>query len=171
MSDVHAQAKVMNDLDVRATLGRGGMDLPDDADPAAASIPAYDPLRDPAGADRLAGHLADRLRVFEPTHVVVWEEPHDAGLAVLVARHLQIGAIRTWNEEGLISSGAPLLLGIRAVLVADAIREPTWVLGVKALLERHQGTIAAIGVLFDSGIAPLEEFELVALTKAEPRNA
>lgn len=137
---------------VRHLLEAGGMSWPavvNDGRPAgsAAALPKYSPLSDPIGAERLGATLAERVRAREPNVVVVWEDSEDAILAYIVARELGVRAVRTWNADGLVAHAGSLPPDAQALILADAFRDATPLLAMKAFIEQQGGLVTAAAVL------------------------
>jgi hypothetical protein len=140
-----------------ALLGRGGLVKPEpqlgSGEPdrtGSVSIPKYNGLADPAGAEQLGHWLAERTRIFSPSVVLLWEDPQDIVLGHVVARELGAIAVRSYNAEGLVELANPLPLGSRVVLLADGFREPGLVRAMRAIVERHASQVVAIAVLVDT---------------------
>jgi hypothetical protein len=140
-------------------LARGGLpepDLPlqiDDSAPNglfARHLPKYNGLADPPGAEQLGRRLAERARSFRPSVVLLWEDPPDIVLGHVVARELGAIAVRSYNAEGLVELADPLPSGSRVLLLTDAFREPGLGRAMRAIAERHGGSVVATAVLVDT---------------------
>ncbi len=115
-----------------------------------ARVPKYDGLADPTGAEELGRLLADRVREFKPTAVLLWEDPQDIVLGHVVARELGVHAVRSYNEEGLAQLVGVLPPKSRVVLLADAFREPGFVRAMSGVVEQHDGAVVGTAVLADT---------------------
>jgi len=116
-------------------------------------ITKYSGLRDPSGAERLAGALAERLADRGATLVVVWEDVEDLVLGFVVGRRLNVPVLRTFNADGLVGHDGPLPRGASAILVTDCVRDQVATRAVRALLERSDSALLGVAALVDSGIA------------------
>ena len=85
--------------------------------------------------------------------MVVWEDVEDVVLGHVVARRLGVPVLRTFNADGLVGHSGPLPSGVRAILVADSLRDPLAPRAVRALLERSSGTLLGVAILVDSGVS------------------
>ena len=110
-------------------------------------LPKYDGLADSAGAEELAGDLAQRLREAAPNAIVIWEDPEDVVLGHVVGRELGLPVIRAYDADGLVGHSAGLPMAPRIALVADAIRDPRVVLAARAMADREGGHLVATAVL------------------------
>lgn len=152
---------------IRDLLRAGGMASPVGPeeerleDPGAP--PKYNPLRDPAGAERLGTALAERARHVGANVVVVWEHHEDAILAHIVARELSVPAVRTWDADGLVAHSGSLPQHARALILADAFRSPTPLLAIKAFLEQQHGTVAAAAALLGTTATNGSGMQLISL--------
>src|SRR5881275_3142805 len=118
----------MEEADVWAALERGGAvqrgHFAEGAGHTDLRLGKYNGLLDPAGAEALAGALAEPLADSGATLVVVWEDVEDVVLGHVVARRLGVPVLRTFNADGLVGHSGPLPSGVRAILVADSLRDP-----------------------------------------------
>jgi hypothetical protein len=109
--------------------------------PGSVALAKYNGLADPAGTEQLGRWLA-----------VLWEDPEDIALGHVVARELGVRAVRGYNAEGLVELADPLPRGSRVLVLADAFRDAGLVRAMRAIVEQHGGTVAAIAVLVDTDV-------------------
>lgn len=133
---------------VRNLLGRGGLIVPEPEEGSLTlTLPRYNGLQHPDGAEQLGSELASSLREFDATALLIWEGPQDLVLAYVVARELGVHAIRSYDRDGLVGFEGDFLPEGRVVLVADAFREAEPIRAMCALA-RHQGQeVKAAGAL------------------------
>jgi len=112
----------------------------------------YNGLRDPSGAERLAGALAERVADSGAGLVVVWEDVEDTVLGYVVGRRLEVPVLRTFNADGLVGQAGPLPRGAKAILVTDSLRDRLAPRAVRALLERAEGSLLGVAALVDAGL-------------------
>jgi adenine/guanine phosphoribosyltransferase-like PRPP-binding protein len=148
-------------------MAAGGLAVPSRDDPAAREIPVersrYDPIDDPAGAERLGVLLAERARGARPSVVLVWEEPHQQPLAHVVARELGVRAVRTWNADGLVGHAGSMPPAARVLIVGDAFYSDTPLQAMRAFVDQQGGTVVGVAVLLGTGAAAEAGAELFAL--------
>ena len=120
--------------------------------PGSVALAKYNGLADPAGTEQLGRWLAERVQPFSPSLVLLWEDPEDIALGHVVARELGVRAVRGYNAEGLVELADPLPRGSRVLVLADAFRDAGLVRAMRAIVEQHGGTVAAIAVLVDTDV-------------------
>lgn len=132
-------------------LRRGGLVFPERGVESSSDpfwlLPAYNGLHDPEGAEQLGHGLAQALREFHPTRLLIWQEPADIVLGYIVARKLGIPAIRSYDLDGLVAVDGTFGDGGRLVLVADAFREAEPVRAMCALARQQGHEVVAVGAL------------------------
>jgi hypothetical protein len=169
MSTKGSELETIDATEMRGLLEAGGMSWPEPvgedglSDPSA--LPKYNPLRDPEGAERLGKAIAERARHLDPKVIVVWEETEDAVLAHIVARELDVRAVRTWNEEGLVAHTGPLHEADRALILADAFRDVVPLRAIKAFVEQQGGEVVGVAALVETQAAAAAGAALVALRR------
>ena len=140
----------MNDQDVRSALIAGGIPAEDlDGNPSN-HVAAYSSLLDPPGAETLGRRLADALRAYQPTRVVVWEDIENSVLAHIVARQLGVTALRIIDASGVLDYDGAFGDDDRVVIVADAFRNDFPINAMRALTENHAGRVVAFGALINT---------------------
>lgn len=139
----------MNDDRVWELLRRGGGGPTGAEAGGPVRFAKYNGLLDPAGAEDLGGALAAELAGHRVDLVVVWEDVEDAVLGFVVARHLGVPVVRTYNADGLVEHVGPIPSGGRAVLVTDAPRDGAAARAVRALLARRGGELLGVAALLD----------------------
>ncbi len=128
-------------------LGRGGSA----ANEHAAIRPTkYNGLADPHGAEELGRGLAEGIRALAPAAIVIWEDPEDVALGLIVGRELSLPVIRAYDADGLVGHSAGLPAAPRVVLVADAIRDGRVVRAAQALAEQQGGALIGTAVLIET---------------------
>lgn len=138
----------INTDDARGLLARG-LDVPA-TDELPAELP-YLALRDPDGAERLGSALAEQCRSYAPTGLLTWEEPHDLVLAHIVARTLGIGAVRAYNQDGLVAFQGTFAPTGRVLLVADTYRSAESVRALCSLAGQQGQQVVGAAALRDIG--------------------
>jgi adenine/guanine phosphoribosyltransferase-like PRPP-binding protein len=138
----------MTDGRARELIARGQQER--EASGGDDSIPKYNGLSDPPGAEELGRLLAERSRDAGATVVAVWEDPEDVVLGHVVGRELGLPVVRTYDADGLVGTGGPLPTAPRILLVADAVRDARVVRSARALAAREHGALVAAAVLVDS---------------------
>jgi adenine/guanine phosphoribosyltransferase-like PRPP-binding protein len=126
----------------------------------------YSALADPAGADRLAELLADRVRAWSPTVIVVWQEAEDAALGVVIGRRLEIPVIRTWDADGLIAHDRDLPAGSRALIVIDSALRLRAIAAMTAYIEHGEAQLVGVASLIDVRSRP-GDAPVVSLVQVE----
>lgn len=149
--------------DIVELLGRGGLAIPEHAEDSESSLslaPAsYSALRDPQGAEQLGRELAASLQGFEPTAVLIWQVPYDVVLGFVVARELEVQAIRSYDLEGLVGFDGKFDDEGRLVVVGDIFREAEPVRAMHSLAEQHHHQVVAAGSLLAVEGPGTEELE------------
>lgn len=150
-------------VDIVELLGRGGLTIPEHEGDSESSLGAvlaiYSALRDPQGAEQLGRELARSLRGFEPTAVLIWEAPYDVVLGFVVAREIEVQAIRSYDLEGLVGFEGKFDGEGRVVLVGDIFREAEPVRAMHSLAEQHHHQVVAAGSLLSVEGPGTEELE------------
>lgn len=149
--------------DIIELLGRGGLAIPeDDEDPESSlgvALATYSALRDPHGAEQLGRELARSLHGFEPTAVLIWQVPYDVVLGFVVARELEVQAIRSYDMEGLVGFEGKFDDEGRVVVIGDIFREAEPVRAMHSLAEQHHHQVVAAGSLLAVEGPGTEELE------------
>lgn len=139
----------ITDARVWELLGRGGSAR----DAQAARLPAkYRGLSDPAGAEELAGALAEAIGGLAPQAIVIWEEPEDVVLGHIVGRELSLPVVRAFDADGLVGHSAVLPERARVVLVTDAVRDARVVRAARALAQQDGGSLVGTAVLVETAL-------------------
>lgn len=119
--------------------------------------PKYNGMLDPQGAETLGRVLAEALASYDPTRVLIWEDPPDLILAHVVARELSATVVRAFDADGLVAFTGDFSSNARAVLLADTFRDPRVVQALAALVHQQHGDLVATAELFTvSGAAENE---------------
>jgi adenine/guanine phosphoribosyltransferase-like PRPP-binding protein len=159
--------------EVRALLARAAGDAAAD-EAGQATVPKYNGMADPAGAEQLGRELATRLREVAPSAVVVWEDAEDVVLGHVVGRELGLPVVRAYDADGLVGTNGALPPEPRIALVADAVRDARVVRAAHALAAQQGGSLVATAVLVETAALELAGGEtglVVGLVEAPEKPA
>lgn len=135
----------MDSTELKSRLNAGG--IPDSELTGETNhVSPYCALMDPTGAEALGRALAEQVKAFGPTKVLVWEGPDVNVLGHVVARELGVTAARALDASGVLDLDGTIGQD-RVVVIADAVRATNHVVAMRALAERNGGQLVGFGVL------------------------
>lgn len=139
-------------------LQAGGLVLPphdpihDSVGSGAPSLPKYNALADPEGAEALCRELAARLRGHHINVILIWEDPEDVALGHIVGRELNVPTVRAFNADGLVARVGDLPPSPSVLLLTDAFRDALHLRALAALVAQQGGEVAAMAALVDTPV-------------------
>lgn len=121
--------------------------------PASQLAAAVDELHRAVKADRagaaaavelVGAAIADALRPYTPTVVVVRDNLDDGVLAHVVSRELDLPTVRIYEDSGLLSLSPPPEPGARVALLAASWHDMSALPALRLLLAHSQAEVVAV---------------------------